>query len=276
MNTLQIDSISGLVAGLSTTLITHPLDLIKVRLQLSTSNQPLRHILQNISKNSQSSKHYILSELYKGLSPNIIGNITGWSLYFTLYEQFKTSFSQSPNTIKYFSASTVSGLVTSLLTNPVWVIKTRLLSEKSRYSSMADAIRKIYTEEGVKTFWKGSVPSLFSVFQNSLQFTVYDHLKNSKLLDNLKNDHEIQYYFTASSISKFTAMLVMYPFQVVRSNLQKFDSTNIYNELRYLYGTNGFYKGFTVSLLKVLPATSITLITYESMRNWLTRINEKI
>lgn len=271
MNTTQIDSISGLTAGLVTTLITHPLDLIKVRLQIAgPQKHPFQHVLNNITQQLQLRNHTLISELYKGLSPNILGNVTGWSLYFTLYEQLKTNFANSSNTLKFFSASTISGLFTSLLTNPIWVLKTRLLSEGGRDETLFSATRSIYKNEGIKTFWRGAVPSLFQVFQNSLHFTIYDHLKALSILQPYKKDYDIQFYFMASSVSKFTSMLIMYPFQVLRSNLQKFDSSSMVDEIRNLYMSNGFYRGFTVSVLKVVPATSITFVTYETMKRWLT------
>lgn len=282
MNSVTIDSVSGLTAGLVTTLTTHPLDLIKVRLQLADSarSHPLKAVLSHISHTAALTNHSLIKELYKGVTPNIIGNVSGWSLYFTLYEQLKDLHPQSSssNTFKYFSSSTISGLITSLITNPVWVLKTRMISVNNSYSSTADAIVKIWKNEGIHTFWRGSVPSLFLVFQNSLQFTFYDHLKSLLFLESYRSKHtvnDIQFYFIASSVSKFCSMLVMYPFQVLRSNLQKVDSHSIWSELQGLYRTNGFYRGFTISVFKVLPATSITFVTYESMKIWLTRISEK-
>jgi Mitochondrial carrier protein len=61
------------------------------------------------------------------------------------------------------------------LTNPIWVVKTRLELQHSsalgaalkpalpRYRGMLDAVAQIAKEEGVRGFYRGLVPSLFLV-----------------------------------------------------------------------------------------------------------------
>ena len=56
-----IESVAGFVAGVASTLVTHPLDLIKTRLQ---------------------GKQFI--------SPNLVGNSVSWALYFVSYDKLKS------------------------------------------------------------------------------------------------------------------------------------------------------------------------------------------
>ena len=58
------ESLAGFIAGASSTLILHPMDLIKVRLQLSKSS--LRNILLELRKIG-------LSGFYRGITPNLTG-----------------------------------------------------------------------------------------------------------------------------------------------------------------------------------------------------------
>lgn len=44
----EIEVISGLLAGFSTTIVTHPLDVIKIRLQLSRDTPKTTHPLESI------------------------------------------------------------------------------------------------------------------------------------------------------------------------------------------------------------------------------------
>lgn len=272
----QIESISGLTAGLSTTVITHPLDLIKVRLQLSNHHSNFKAFQSIVAEIINNPHQRVLTEFYRGLTPNLVGNVSGWSLYFTLYEHLKSNSNISNNTLNYFGSSTMAGLLTSALTNPIWVLKTRLMDSNQQYKSLWDAIYKMYKFESPLVFWRGLVPSLFQVFQTGLQFTIYDHLKviNPSHPSGISGttqltNSNIPFYLLASSGSKFFAMLVMYPFQVLRSNLQKVDSNSFKSELVNLYRHNKFYNGFFINLFKVLPSTSITFITYELMKNYL-------
>ena len=60
----------------------------------------------------------------------------------------------------------------SLLTNPVWVIKTRLQLQRSgagaaagpAYKGLADAARQIWVQEGLRGFYHGLLPSLLLVW----------------------------------------------------------------------------------------------------------------
>lgn len=60
-------------------------------------------------------------------------------------------------------AAADAGILTLLMTNPIWVVKTRLclqyaddvhLSESKRYSGMIDALKKISINEGITGLYK--------------------------------------------------------------------------------------------------------------------------
>lgn len=66
-------------------------------------------------------------------------------------------------------AAADAGILTLVMTNPLWVVKTRLclqymddkhLPETLRYNGMIDAIKKIYRTEGVRGLYRVS-ESLF-------------------------------------------------------------------------------------------------------------------
>lgn len=63
-------------------------------------------------------------------------------------------------------ASAQAGIFTNIITNPLWVIKTRMclqysgdnsLSESQKYNGITDAARKILRTEGFKGFYKVSL-----------------------------------------------------------------------------------------------------------------------
>lgn len=76
-----IESVAGFSAGIVSTLVVHPFDVIKTRLQVNWDKKAqlgdsLR-IVKNIAKNEGS---YVA--LYRGLMPNMLGNSVSWALYF--------------------------------------------------------------------------------------------------------------------------------------------------------------------------------------------------
>lgn len=89
-------------------------------------------------------------------------------------------------------AAAEAGVLTLILTNPIWVVKTRLCLQLSndpvapansvaahnQYKGMLDGLVKIYKYEGVRGLYKGFVPGMFGVSHGALQFMVYEEMKN--------------------------------------------------------------------------------------------------
>lgn len=84
-------------------------------------------------------------------------------------------------------------------------------------------------------------------------------------------------------MSKTLALIVTYPYQVLRSRLQAHDAKSTYSSARdaisktyHVEGFQGFYKGYpptfhlltsslVASVIRVLPGTMITFVVYENI-----------
>jgi solute carrier family 25 folate transporter 32 len=275
--------LSGLTAGFITTSITHPLDLLKIRLQLDTSNRTFMQSSNTII--SQLIRHDPLStlkELYRGIIPNLVGSSLAWGIYFASYRQAKDLFHTATTMNKdsnlkswqYLGAGFTAGGFTALVTNPIWVLKTRILStskeQQGAYKGLVDGVIRIAKEEGIKGFYRGLVPSLLGVSQGALQFTIYDTLKYHFLgHDERVAGFTISEYLTISSVSKILALVMLYPCQLTRSRLQSYDAnmkfSTVIKEIYMKEGLGGFWKGVWLNIVRVLPATCITFVVYEKM-----------
>jgi solute carrier family 25 folate transporter 32 len=89
-------------------------------------------------------------------------------------------------------------------------------------------------EEGPRALYKGIVPGLVLVSHGAIQFTAYEELRKiivdlkerrrkSESTDNLLNSAD---YAALGGSSKVAAVLLTYPFQVIRARLQQRPSTN--------------------------------------------------
>ena len=300
---LAVEALAGLSAGFGTTLITHPLDFLKLRLQLDTTatsqTAAIRNVWRNLvqtatTANGQFSSFTFLTSMYRGIGPNLIGSTSAWALYFYLYRQFKnvhlyafhTESEWNDRNLKswhYLSSAFLAGWSTSILTNPIWVIKTRMIATNrttsGAYTSILDGIRQIYTHEGVFGFYRGLVPALFSVAQGAVQLSLYDLLKRHLINSQQHGDHTISeqlttiQYFYASSVSKMISTIIFYPLQVLRSRLQILtntksvaSATHIATDMLRREGVAGFYKGLPANLCRVVPATCTTFIIYEKVK----------
>ena len=81
---LQDHAAAGLGAGVAAVLCMHPLDLLKIQLQVSTSKpqggigKQIWYSLRDIHAGQG------WKGLYRGVVPNIAGNASSWGLYFLL------------------------------------------------------------------------------------------------------------------------------------------------------------------------------------------------
>lgn len=86
----------------------------------------------------------------------------------------------------HLSAAVLAGAVTSTVTNPIWLIKTRLQLDKevaseagkSRlYKNSIDCAMKVLREEGIKGLYRGLTASYLGVSESTLQWVLYEKMK---------------------------------------------------------------------------------------------------
>ncbi|KAL6245146.1 mitochondrial FAD carrier protein flx1 [Rhinocladiella similis] len=285
-----LETIAGLSAGLVSTIIVHPLDIIKTRLQVDTSAHPLfnssRSVLHDILRNEGPTR---IAALYRGLTPNLVGNSAGWALYFLWYREGQDVIRKirgyTPGhqltSLDYMSASAGAGMLAAILTNPIWVVKTRMLStsasQTGAYTGMVSGLQSILKTEGIRGFFHGMTPSLFGVSHGALYFMAYERLKLWRR--RIKKDQLLSNSDTliTSSLSKVFAGVVTYPHQVVRARLQTYRPSGVAHAARpgviglvkqvwHNEGLVGFYKGLLPNLLRVVPSTCVTFLVYENAR----------
>lgn len=279
--------IAGLFGGIISSIILHPFDLIKIRFQVTESKSPKENRTlpyRPYYKGFFDAVRSIYREkglqgLYEGVTPNVVGNGVSWGLYLFIYNTIVV-LNNDEDKIKslafYYRViySTTAGLLTIILTNPIWVIKTRMCLQYSKtksnvsYNGMFDAFQKIYKLEGIKAFYAGLTPGIFGIFHGTIQFSSYEQMKSFYM-----NVFNASYFPTAvififSALSKFIAATSTYPLQVVRTRLQ--DQHQHYNGfidvIKKTYereGISAFFKGVIPALYRVIPASCLTFVTYE-------------
>ncbi|KAK6529600.1 hypothetical protein TWF281_008770 [Arthrobotrys megalospora] len=129
-----------------------------------------------------------IKAFYRGISPNIIGNTASWGLYFLWYDQIKHRVAeyrgkqgQDLSSLDYLLSSGAAGVASAALTNPLWVVKTRMLTSGYRgpgaYRGVTQGLLDLAKKEGIRGYFRGFLPSLFGVLQAAIQFMTYEKLK---------------------------------------------------------------------------------------------------
>lgn len=247
----------------------------------------------------------------RGFTSNAIGNAVGWGGFFAVKAvveksllSFKSGPSAEPSTdlsekqarlssADTFVAASIAGYATQILANPIFVVKTRMLAvprgAPKAYANTADAILKIYRNEGWKAFYSGVGISIFGVVQVGLQFVMYDYLKDQYriarkakgIVEGSEQDQLTHAETTIiSTISKTVSITAMYPYQVIRTRMQMTDAKKTYgdgilgvfNNLRKEKQVRAFYKGLGPAIVRTLPATWVTFLVYEDLQPFLHKL----
>ncbi|KAJ9118153.1 hypothetical protein QFC22_004056 [Naganishia vaughanmartiniae] len=124
--------------------------------------------------------------LYRGLTPNLVGGASSWGLYFLFYNMIKKQMQGTDPTYQTTSsqhllAAAEASAITAMLTNPIWVVKTRVfastLKNPTPYKGLIDGLPYIYRNEGLRGLYKGSLLALVGVSNGSIQFAAYEDIK---------------------------------------------------------------------------------------------------
>lgn len=289
--------VAGVSGGVLATFILHPLDLIKIRLQVSDgqASRPSYGGLSDVYKSVVKQSGH--AGLYAGVGNNMVCAGTLWGSYFLLYNAGK-SYLQDGDTNplgpgSHMLAAAQAGALSQLIANPLFVARTRLCLQYegavevdvassqikvTRYNGIWDVFRKVYKYEGIKGLYQGTLPGMSGIaIHSALQFMAYEELKR-RYYTQMNIEHGASLgvftYITLAGISKMFAAVITYPYLTVRVRLQ--DAHGSYSgvidtavKTYRRESIRGFYKGLMTHLLRVTPGNCITFLVYEKLTHYL-------
>ncbi|ORX60317.1 mitochondrial carrier [Hesseltinella vesiculosa] len=274
-------AIAGAGAGVASSIVVVPLDVVKTRLQNQGKPKPGTVLYHGtLGTLSRIWKEEGIRGLYRGLGPTIFGYLPTWAIYFTTYDYCKAEWanylrerSAGHEWMIHILSAMTAGAASTTLTNPLWVIKTRFMTQNDktpyRYNNTLHAFRTIAKEEGIRGFYKGLGTSLIGVSHVAVQFPLYEKLKTLFAQSDVTSGNVG--ILLASSLSKMAASTATYPHEVIRTRLQNqtvqpFKYKGVIHAFKVILaeeGWRGFYKGMPTNLLRTVPSSALTILTYE-------------
>lgn len=291
-NEFVLSSASSFIASI----VTYPVDAIKTNHQIALYNQ--KSSVPSVIKNMYAQGG--AKSFYKGISGTIITAPVFWGIFFQTKDNIKinTAYPIINNATSSFIASSSA----SLITNPLYVLKTRFQSSvfqnqslrsrkqledvtkniilgkhqtsltiDSSTTSYLSLCKNILHREGFSGFFKGYMSTVTNNTKYCIQFPLYDHI-NKIISDNPQynhNNHKKQRIVVSSLISKVISTTLYYPTDLIRTNQRNMtDSVNMWNTVKNIYQTNcmkGFYKGCLVYNMVSVPSFVIMMIAKDYM-----------
>ncbi|KAL8262156.1 hypothetical protein R6Q59_026205 [Mikania micrantha] len=266
------------VAVAAATGITHPLDVLKVRLQMQLVGQrgPLTGMGQTFV---QVVKKEGPRALYLGLTPALTRSVVYGGLRLGLYEPSKNLCElafESTNIFMKISSGVVSGAFATLLTNPMEVVKVRLQMNPSVHIGAIGELQKIAAKEGITALWKGVGPAMARAGAlTASQMATYDEFKQV-LLKRTSLEEGLYLHLVSSTIAGSMSTLITAPMDMVKTRLmlqrESMRDRAYKNGFHCAYkvliteGPRGLYKGGFAIFARLGPQTTITFVLCEKLR----------
>mmetsp|Transcript_13434 Transcript_13434/g.19219 ORF Transcript_13434/g.19219 Transcript_13434/m.19219 type:complete len:378 (+) Transcript_13434:124-1257(+) len=194
--------LAGIAGGSVSTILTYPLDLIKVRLQVNEGREcekKAARIRPSMFKTGLGVwKHEGLPGFYRGLGPGLFGSAASWGGYFYFYNGMKAEIlnwkkkqiledhstpeienkeqiiaQMQLGPLENFFAACSSGAIMVLFTNPVWLIKTRMQLQMKRLQEKVLMDNKNILHTDIKPPYKNMLDAFQTIIREEGPFALY-------------------------------------------------------------------------------------------------------
>ncbi|KAJ5604086.1 hypothetical protein N7537_007042 [Penicillium hordei] len=290
-----VNLIAGGGAGMMEALVCHPLDTIKVRMQLSRrATAPGAKPRGFVATGVQIVQKETALGLYKGLGAVLGGIIPKMAIRFTSYESYKGMLANKETGVVTSKATFLAGLAAGVteavaVVNPMEVIKIRLQAQHHsladpldtpKYRSAPHALFTVVKEEGFSVLYRGvSLTALRQGTNQAANFTAYTELKAA--LQRWQPEYsssQLPAYQTTmiGLISGAVGPFSNAPIDTIKTRLQKTRAEPgqsaisrimvIAKDMFKTEGTRAFYKGITPRVMRVAPGQAVTFTVYEFLK----------
>jgi solute carrier family 25 carnitine/acylcarnitine transporter 20/29 len=238
------DYIYGLCGGFVGTLLSHPIDTIKTRLQTGTSLYFKDAIIKG--------------NLYKGLSAPLLGIGFEKLIVFGFYNECK----------KLELSDGFSGLIAGFLSTVIVVPIDRIKILMQNKENINKSIFK------PSSLYKGFSITLFRETPGfGIYFTTYN-----KLTNRFNKEQNLLKSFLFGSLSGFTSWIFIYPSDLIKTRFQSIKNnqeTTIKTVISQIYNKNGlcgFYNGFQYAIMRAIPLHGGVFLGYELSKRYFSKM----
>ncbi|KAJ2700970.1 hypothetical protein FB645_004821 [Coemansia sp. IMI 203386] len=280
-------ALSGAGGGIISMAATYPLITVGTRLQVQRNSSDSSAYTGNMDALRKIFANEGIAGLFSGLESAIFGAAVTNGVYYYFFEAVKATFERasqrkSMSTIESMVSGAVAGAMTCIITNPIWVVNTRLTVKQKKLKqgeatsdetpSTLKAFAEIIKEDGFLSLWQGLIPALILVINPIIQYTAFEQLKNR--VERFRKLGSLD-FFVLGAISKLCATSVTYPYILIKSRMQLKQSKNeneryssLMDGLRKVIaneGIAGLYKGIESKLLQSVLTASLLFMSKEAL-----------
>ncbi|KAJ8458807.1 hypothetical protein OPV22_031733 [Ensete ventricosum] len=167
--------VAGACAGMTSTLVTYPLDVLRLRLAVEPGCRTMSQVALNMLREEG------LASFYSGLGPSLIGIAPYIAVNFCVFDLVKKSlpekYQKRPETS--LATALVSATIATLMCYPLDTVRRQMQMKGSPYNTIFDAFPGIMECDGFFGLYRGFVPNTLKNLPNSsIRLTTFDMVKS--------------------------------------------------------------------------------------------------
>ncbi|KAJ2909534.1 hypothetical protein GGI21_001785 [Coemansia aciculifera] len=292
-------ALAGAGGGMISMAVTYPLITVNTRLQVQRNDKDSTSYAGNVDAIYKIISAEGIAGLFSGLESALFGAAVTNGVYYYFFEAVKAAFERASkrknmSTVESMVSGAVAGAMTCIITNPIWVVNTRLTvkqkklttttaqadgSDKAESPTTVQAFAEIIKEDGVLALWQGIIPALILVINPIIQYTAFEQLKNR--VERVRKLGSLD-FFVLGAISKLAATSITYPYILLKSRMQLKQSknegeryTSLIDGVRKVIaqeGVAGLYKGIESKLLQSVLTASFLFMSKEALFSYAVKL----
>lgn len=168
-------------------------------------------------------------------------------------------------------ASTIGSLVTTVVLNPMTVLKINLQKPNSVVkTSITGIIKHIYKNYGIKGFWAGSQMGVLQSLPNTIIYmSLYEQLKYAMVNNN--SSSWIKFAPCVSGgLARIISVSIIAPLELIRTKqaLNNKNAVDIYQNIMKIDGIKGLYTGWGSTISRDVPFSAIYWLFFEMFKSY--------
>ncbi|EEF34280.1 probable envelope ADP,ATP carrier protein, chloroplastic [Ricinus communis] len=165
---------AGACAGMTSTFVTYPLDVLRLRLAVEPGCRTMSEIALNMLREEG------VASFYYGLGPSLIGIAPYIAVNFCVFDLVKKSLPEKYRQTAQASLLTAvaSAAFATLTCYPLDTIRRQMQMRGTPYNSVLDAFPGIIERDGIIGLYRGFLPNALKNLPNSsIRLTTFDMVK---------------------------------------------------------------------------------------------------
>jgi len=267
--------LAGGCGGVTATLVGHPFDTIKVRLQTQSASNPVyRGSWDCVSKTVRGEG---VRALYKGMGAPIVATAPIFAISFMGFGIGKNLQAREGEVLgpaQLAAAGALSGVMTTIVMAPGERIKCLLQVQSAGggggYSGPVDVVRSLYREGGLRSIFRGAGATAARDGPASAAFFASYELIQRWLQGPERSQLSVASTLVAGGLAGMCNWVVAIPMDVVKSRLQAAPegtysgALDVLRKLLAAEGPMALWKGAVPVLMRAFPANAACFLGFEA------------